>query len=277
MSNGNGHRWSKFWWRDHQGDAALRMCSLAARGLWIELLCLAHEATPVGHVLVNGKQPTPAQIAAIAGASLKETHKLLTELESAGVFSRTADGVIFSRRMVKDAAVSELGRESVSKRYQGHNPDDPTRGPSRHPTSKPNGDATGEPYSNAFRPLSRGPTTLEAEADSDLEAEEGRKEESSPSLPFPCPAREDQEPPIAAQLAVGNILGRLTRSLSSSATHAQAKPPLRSVAQQQLAAVSSAQPSEHEEAEPAGYPRRGPVDPIRTVAEQIAWLQEHAA
>ena len=88
MSNGNGHRWSKFWWRDHQGDAALRACSLAARGYWMELLCIAHEAEQVGYVLVNGKRPTGRQIAIIAGCTEREARKLEAELEEAGVFSR---------------------------------------------------------------------------------------------------------------------------------------------------------------------------------------------
>ena len=117
MSNCNGHRWSKFWWRDHQGDAALRACSLAARGYWMELLCVAHEATPIGHVLLNGRVPTYRQKAAIAGCTEKEAQRLEVELEEAGVFSRTDDGTIYSRRMVKDAAQSQAGAEAVKKRW----------------------------------------------------------------------------------------------------------------------------------------------------------------
>lgn len=110
MSNGNGHRWSKFWWRDHQGDAALRACSLAARGYWMELLCIAHEAERMGYVLLNGNIPTGRQLAAIAGCTEREAKKYETELESSGVFSRTEDGTIFCRRMVRDASASEAGK-----------------------------------------------------------------------------------------------------------------------------------------------------------------------
>lgn len=173
MSNGNGHRWSKFWWRDHQGDAALRMCSLAARGFWMELLCLAHEAIPAGHVLVNGKPPSVAQIAAIAGTTPYIAQKLIAELESAGVFSRTVDGVIFCRRMIRDAAASEQGRENVNKRYQGHNPDPPSRGATREATSRPNGEATSDPTGRAYRPPGSGPTTLYSEAESEAEPPRG--------------------------------------------------------------------------------------------------------
>jgi hypothetical protein len=110
MSNGNGHRWSKFWWRDHQGDAALRACSLAARGYWMEVLCIMHGATPVGHLLINGRSPTNRQMSAICGCSEKEVRAHTAELEAAGVFSRSPDGTIWCRRMVRDAAESEAGR-----------------------------------------------------------------------------------------------------------------------------------------------------------------------
>ena len=111
MSNGNGHRWSKFWWQDHQGDAALRSCSLAARGYWVEMLCVMHGASPVGHLLLNGRQPTHRQMASIAGCSERESKALSDELELAGVFSRTPDGTIYCRRMTRDAAASEEGRK----------------------------------------------------------------------------------------------------------------------------------------------------------------------
>lgn len=142
MSNGNGHRWSKFWWRDHQGDAALRMCSLGARGLWMELLCIAHDADPVGHVLINGRQPTPRQIAGIVGANERDVTRYLHELEEAGVFSRTTEGAICSRRMCRDAAQSQAGREAISKRWSNKpnqgNGGDPNRDPNRDPTPNPN-------------------------------------------------------------------------------------------------------------------------------------------
>ena len=129
MSNGNGHRWSKFWWRDHQGDAALRACSLAARGYWMELLCIAQEADKVGHVLVNGRAPTTVELATIAeNMPEREGKKLEAELEQAGVFSRLPDGTIYSRRMVKDGEAAEAGREHVAKRWNGAKPPDPLLG-----------------------------------------------------------------------------------------------------------------------------------------------------
>lgn len=92
--------WLKFYPTDWRADPALRMCSLAARGLWMEMLCIMHEASPYGSLRVNGRPVTERQLSSLAGG---EVGDLLTELEDAGVFSREADGTIFSRRMQRDA------------------------------------------------------------------------------------------------------------------------------------------------------------------------------
>jgi 5-methylcytosine-specific restriction endonuclease McrA len=119
----NGHRWSKFWWQDHRNETALRVCSLAARGLWVEMLCVAHKADPVGYVTVNGLAPSVRNLANIVGAQEREVKKLLAELEDAGVFSRTDDGVIYSRRMVREAsAEAEAGEAWRAYGKNGGNP-----------------------------------------------------------------------------------------------------------------------------------------------------------
>lgn len=95
--------WLKFYPQDWMGEPRLRACSLAARGLWMEMIALAHQATPYGHVLVNGNAPDIATLSRMVGVSESECEALVAELESNGVFSRTRKGVIYSRRMVKDA------------------------------------------------------------------------------------------------------------------------------------------------------------------------------
>lgn len=104
--------WFKFFPTDWRGDAKLRMCSIAARGLWAEMLCVMHEADPYGHLMVNGQAVAPAQMAALAGITAKECTKLTAELGAAGVYSTTDAGVIFSRRMVRDKARKETNRKN---------------------------------------------------------------------------------------------------------------------------------------------------------------------
>jgi hypothetical protein len=111
--------WFRFYPSDHRGDAKLRMCSLAARGLWIELCSVMHEAEPYGHLLVGGNVPKLPQIAILVGAPQAQVAALLGELELQGVFSRTAQQVIFSRRMVRDKLRDDRQRE-IGKR--GGNP-----------------------------------------------------------------------------------------------------------------------------------------------------------
>lgn len=92
----------KFYPADWRADAMLRLCSISARGLWCEMMCLMHEADPYGSLLVNGKRIDKKQLAGLAGISEKECSALLIELEGNGVFSRDPDGAIFSRRMRRD-------------------------------------------------------------------------------------------------------------------------------------------------------------------------------
>src|SRR5579884_1485638 len=104
--------WAKFYFSDWRSDPRLRMCGLAARGLWIEMLALMHEAEPYGHLTVHGRAPTDAQLAVLTGAPSDQISALLGELESAGVFSRTQKGVIYSRRMTRDAKRSQIARQN---------------------------------------------------------------------------------------------------------------------------------------------------------------------
>ncbi len=92
----------QFYPADWRKDMALQSCSIAARGLWVDMLCIAHECEPYGHLTVNLKPMTASQIGRHTGLTERETIKLLAELADAGVSSTTAEGVIFSRRMVRD-------------------------------------------------------------------------------------------------------------------------------------------------------------------------------
>lgn len=111
--------WMKFYPTDWRADPALRMCSVGARGLWMEILCLMHEAEPYGSLRINGNEVTPRQIASLVGTSPSDVEAWLSELETAGVFSRDDVGVIISRRMQRDKAKSESDRANGKR---GGNP-----------------------------------------------------------------------------------------------------------------------------------------------------------
>lgn len=116
----------KFFPADWRSEPRLRMCSLAARGLWMELIAVMHEAEPYGHLLVEGRIPTEEQLVVLAGADLKAVRAGMKELQANAVFSTTAEGVVFSRRMVKDDAKAkkdkEAGRKGGNPNLVGVNP-----------------------------------------------------------------------------------------------------------------------------------------------------------
>jgi hypothetical protein len=111
MSNGSGHRWSKFWWQDWLADPALRMCSLEARGMWIDLLCLMHQSERSGYLQIDGKPIPHRTIALLCAVDVRLVRRTTAELIATGVASLTPDGILYSRRMVRDSEASEQGRE----------------------------------------------------------------------------------------------------------------------------------------------------------------------
>lgn len=104
--------WLKFYPSDWRADQTLRICSLAARGLWMECLCVMHQAEPYGHLVVNGQPVTDAHLAMLAGTSSDEARTLISELEAAGVFSRNRDGVIYSRRLTRDLKMARTAQQN---------------------------------------------------------------------------------------------------------------------------------------------------------------------
>lgn len=104
--------WMKFFCADWRAHTKLRICSLTARGLWIEMICIMHEADPYGYLALNGKEVGLDKLADLTGGRLSELPTLLDELETAGVFSRTRNGTIYSRRMVRDEKKSKVSRKN---------------------------------------------------------------------------------------------------------------------------------------------------------------------
>ena len=85
-------------WRD---NVALRACSLAARGLWLEMIFIMHESGHYGHLAVNGRAIDARQLARMVGGSEKQVSQLLDELFNAGVYElKCGRGFIYAREMM---------------------------------------------------------------------------------------------------------------------------------------------------------------------------------
>lgn len=119
--SGKDLNWSKFWWADWRNDPALQTCSLAARGLWMEMLALMFQSERRGYLLVAGRNPSNVMLARLAGATENEVENLLAELENAGVFRRDRHNCIWNKRMVHDErdrkAAQKNGEKGAAVRY----------------------------------------------------------------------------------------------------------------------------------------------------------------
>ena len=115
--------WTKWYWQDYLSDEKLSDCSLAAQGLWMRMLGYMARSEKRGYLLLNGKQNESKMKANEkqneSKILAKRTHteeqiieQLLNELEENGVFSRDEDGVIFSRRLVREAEISRIRSEA---------------------------------------------------------------------------------------------------------------------------------------------------------------------
>ncbi len=111
--------WMKFYPHDWRGDVNLRRCSFAARGLWVDLLSIMHEAEPYGHLVIDGQKASNADLCRVLGTHHKTLIALLKELGKNGVYSVSIGGIIYSRRMVRDHAKSLQDKENGKR---GGNP-----------------------------------------------------------------------------------------------------------------------------------------------------------
>jgi hypothetical protein len=111
--------WDKFFWNDWETDAALKLCTLAAQGLWMRILCICAKADPKGYLVVAGRPLSPADLASLVGKPEPEVETLLRELAQYGVFSTDRIGRIYNRRMVRQVKKARTAQENGKK---GGNP-----------------------------------------------------------------------------------------------------------------------------------------------------------
>lgn len=115
----SGKKSPGFWFftGDWLKDSELRFCSLFARGLLVDLLCLMFEAKEQGYLSKPDGSPRGNEeiVAAISGASIEEKLEALRELESSGVLDRDNRGVLFSRRLARLAEISKTRSKVGSK------------------------------------------------------------------------------------------------------------------------------------------------------------------
>lgn len=103
--------WTKWSWSDWAADYGLRASSLAAKGLWMEMLSIMARSKRKGYLLDGEKQMESKTLANIVSIPTDEADCLINELRSHGVFSESADGIIYNRRMAREGEISEIRAE----------------------------------------------------------------------------------------------------------------------------------------------------------------------
>ena len=83
----SGLPWGKFFWKDWLTDPALSVCSLAAQGLWMRMLCIMSMSEPPGHLTLppsSRKESEAKQVARMCHADARQVRPLLNDLEMRG-------------------------------------------------------------------------------------------------------------------------------------------------------------------------------------------------
>jgi len=109
----------QFYPGDWLSNTRLQVCSMAAQGLFITLMCYMHQSDRYGYLLVNGAKPDRKQMMKLTRMNPKSFTHALSELLGSGVIKEDENGVLYCRRMIEDQRLREIRKEAGSK---GGNP-----------------------------------------------------------------------------------------------------------------------------------------------------------
>jgi len=102
--------WFKFYPNDWLSDPNLNMCSYAAKGIWMDLICLAHNSEKYGFLIVNGRNLDEKSLKKVLKLT-KKGLKPFSELVKNGVIGIAEDGSYYSRRLLKEKRLADEARK----------------------------------------------------------------------------------------------------------------------------------------------------------------------
>ena len=109
----------QFYPGDWLKDPNLRRCSHAAKGVWMDLLCLMFESEERGVLITSSRAWSDDEVALAVGGDRAVVLSCVQELMLKGVLLRREDGSLYSRRLVRDEHKRVLCKEAGKK---GGNP-----------------------------------------------------------------------------------------------------------------------------------------------------------
>lgn len=103
----------QFYPADWRKDLAVQALGYFERGVWFEMLCLMHESSERGVLLLNGS-PMPDEVTArLLGLDNQTFNQTLGKLLTYGVAKRReTDNAIYSKRMVSDEKLCQIRRDA---------------------------------------------------------------------------------------------------------------------------------------------------------------------
>jgi uncharacterized phage protein (TIGR02220 family) len=103
----------QFYPADWRKDLAVQSLGYFDRGGWFEMLCLMHESSERGVLILNGAPMAEEVIARLFGLDNQTFNQTLATLLTYGVAKRRQpDNAIFSKRMVEDEKLCQIRREA---------------------------------------------------------------------------------------------------------------------------------------------------------------------
>lgn len=132
----------QFYPADWMKDPNLRRCTHAAKGVWIDILCLMSECEERGVLKTNGHVWDDQEIALAVGGDQQLVLSCIVELTLKGVSNRREDGALICRRMVRDENKRKLcaeagkrgGNPNLGATFKGVHKGVPKGVPKRKPT-----------------------------------------------------------------------------------------------------------------------------------------------
>lgn len=110
----------QFYPGDWLEEPGLKLCSLAAQGLWIHLICRMWYSPERGVLRKqNGSKAQANDIAVWTGTPEAQIKDTLRELQAEQVCSTHDDGTIYSRRMVRDERTRKARADAGAKGGKG--------------------------------------------------------------------------------------------------------------------------------------------------------------
>ena len=103
----------QFYPADWRKDLAVQALGYHDRGVWFEMLCLMHESSERGVLLLNGAPMAEEVIARLLGLDNQIFNQTLSNLLTYGVAKRRqSDNAIFNKRMIDDERLCETRRQA---------------------------------------------------------------------------------------------------------------------------------------------------------------------